>query len=336
MYFDHSTVFYERFLNTVAYIVVYFVMAPNGPLLGISDSLLDRYVPEKPNIGMDGLYRNSEMTLVLMDPYCSDQHRVSAPHFQFIGGLGAHDPDPLPKDLKKFMDSAKDGVIVFTLGSGLKRLPKAMLDKVIPVFQELKLKVIMRHDGEMPKLIPKNVLIQKWLPQNDLLGHPNTKLFITHAGNNGQLEGIYHGIPMLQLPHVGDQYYNAHRAVRKNYGLTLDPHEFTSQEFNDTIHELLNNPLYSSSIKKCSSILHSLDSAKVKAAFWVEHLLKFGGSHLKPYYIDMPLWKYFMFDVLAAFLVIDILVVFVFYRCVRCCCCRKKVPKPGKKKNKKE
>ena len=134
------------------------------------------------------------------------------------------------------MDSAKDGVIVFTLGSGLKRLPKAMLDKVVPVFQELKKKVVMRHDGEIPKTIPKNVLIQKWLPQNNLLGHPNTKLFITHAGNNGQLEGIYHGIPMLQLPHLGDQFYNANKAVRKNYGLTLNPHEFTTQEFNNTIH----------------------------------------------------------------------------------------------------
>jgi UDP:flavonoid glycosyltransferase YjiC (YdhE family) len=36
----------------------------------------------------------------------------------------------------------------------------------------------------------ENVLFLPWLPQNDLLGHPKTKLFITHCGKNGIFEAL--------------------------------------------------------------------------------------------------------------------------------------------------
>ena len=53
----------------------------------------------------------------------------------------------------------------------------------IDTFKELKdIPIIWKWD-DVPDGIPKNVLIQKWLPQNDLLPHPNLKVFVTHGGN---------------------------------------------------------------------------------------------------------------------------------------------------------
>ena len=60
--------------------------------------------------------------------------------------------------------------------------------------------------------VPSNVMLSKWLPQNDLLGHKKTRLFIAHGGNNGQMEGLYHGLPMIVMPFGGDQMYSAWRA----------------------------------------------------------------------------------------------------------------------------
>ena len=65
--------------------------------------------------------------------------------------------------------------------------------------------IIMRFDGILANNIsvPKNARLEKWLPQNDLLEHKNTVLFVTHAGNNGQFQA--HGIPMLSIPVFGNQ-----------------------------------------------------------------------------------------------------------------------------------
>lgn len=51
-------------------------------------------------------------------------------------------------------------------------------------------------------------MIQKWLPQNDILAHPNVKLFITHSGLFGTFEALANGVPLMMIPFFGDQYRN--------------------------------------------------------------------------------------------------------------------------------
>ena len=191
-------------------------------------------------------------------------------------------------------------------------------------FKGLKQRVILRHTGATPANVPQNVLMQSWLPQNDLIAHPNTRLFITHCGNNGQLEGVYHGVPMLMMPLFGDQETNANRGVRRKYGLKMSAHEFTVEEFKGNVLELLNNRVYRDSIQKCSRILHSLPSAQSKAVFWIEHVLEFGGDHLRPYFMEMPLWKFFGLDVLFVCVITgSCLLAGVWWCCVKCCCRRR-------------
>ena len=44
--------------------------------------------------------------------------------------------------------------------------------------------------GKLPQT-PDNVYVFPWLPVNDVLGHRNCKLFITHAGYNSLIETSY-------------------------------------------------------------------------------------------------------------------------------------------------
>lgn len=59
-----------------------------------------------------------------------------------------------------------------------------------------------------PATLGNNTMLVEWLPQNDLLGHPKTKVFVTHGGTNGLYEAIYHGLPVLGIPLIFDQQDN--------------------------------------------------------------------------------------------------------------------------------
>ena len=39
-------------------------------------------------------------------------------------------------------------------------------------------------------------------------------------------------------------------------------------------------------------------NARQTAAFWIEHVLKFGGEHLRPSSMDLTWWQFYCLDVL--------------------------------------
>ena len=45
--------------------------------------------------------------------------------------------------------------------------------------------------------------------KQDILGHPNVKLFITHGGLGSFLESLYHATPLLVMPGFVDQERNS-------------------------------------------------------------------------------------------------------------------------------
>ena len=77
------------------------------------------------------------------------------------------------------------------------------------------------------------------MPQNDLLGHPKTRLFIGHAGLNGMFESIYHGVPMILSPFFGDQFDNARTAREAGFAEALPLKKATAEELVSVIHKVL-------------------------------------------------------------------------------------------------
>ncbi len=55
----------------------------------------------------------------------------------------------------------------------------------------------------------RNIKLIDWAPQNDVLGHPAVKAFLTHAGINSLYEAAYHGKPIVSVPLIVDQPANA-------------------------------------------------------------------------------------------------------------------------------
>ena len=50
---------------------------------------------------------------------------------------------------------------------------------------------------------PANVMTKDFLPQQDVLGHPNLKAFVTHAGYLSFEESLCHKVPIVSLAVLG-------------------------------------------------------------------------------------------------------------------------------------
>ena len=146
--------------------------------------------------------------------------------------------------MKDFLDGATDGAILFSLGSNAKStfLSKEKVSILLKVFSSLKQRVVMKWEADTLEGQPKNVFISKWLPQDDVLAHPNIKLFISHCGLGGVVEAKYHAVPIVGLPLFGDQPGNAAKIQDEGWAVILDIVTIKETILKDAIKEVLNNP----------------------------------------------------------------------------------------------
>lgn len=169
----------------------------------------------------------------------------------------------------------------------------------------------IKHD------VPSNVKCMAWVPQNDILSHSQTRAFVTHGGNNGQIEAIYHGVPVITLPVAIDQAYNGLRAQVKGYGIKLDTARFTSDDLLKALNQVIEEPRYRNNVRRCSEILQSLPSAHDKVFYWVEHILRFGGKHLRPPSLNMTFMKAFNLDIFFAIIALIIVILLIVYYLIK-------------------
>ena len=225
---------------------------------------------------------------------------------------------PLQSDFEDIMKSSENGVILVSFGSITNLLPEFCAKKMMDAFAQLKETVIWKVSINDQNALPKNVHIKSWLPQNDLLAHKKIKLFITHSGNNGQYESVYHGVPMIAFPLFGEQPHNAFRIFNHGYGLSLDIRTFSSEELVAAIREVLSNDTYQQNVKKASAILRDYPmNPRQTAAYWIEHVLKFGSYHLHSKAGHLAWYEYFMVDVLLFTGIICVIVFLLLFALVR-------------------
>ena len=249
-----------------------------------------------------------------------DYSKPTMPNMIDAGGLTVKPvTGQLPAEIARFADGAEKGLIIFSFGSAAYKFPSALTKKFVTTFERLPgYRIIWRFGSDKGTVLPDNVMALEWLPQNELLAHPKTKLFITHCGNNGQFEALYHAVPMIGFPLNGDQPYNARRMEYRGYGIAMDIHEFTSDELLNNVHRVLSNQSYSENIGLASSIWRSsLQRPAERAVWWIEHVTKYGSKHLKSFGSQLNLVQYFSFDVMAFLLTVVGLVAVCLWKTIR-------------------
>ena len=296
-YLDENSGFAERLVNAFTAVI------GNTFVSWVVDykfvHIISNLAPEKPYKWPSELYQESGMIFVQQNPICLDFPRNTMPHYQMIGGSSAQKKTSASNEtMKQFLDFiGQSDFVMMTFGSQIKNIPDDKMKIFLNVFEKMsQFYFVVRHTRHVDKL-PRNVMTNSWLPQSDLMVHPNLKLFITHGGLNGQNEAAYNGVPMLIIAIYGDHWYNGRRARRLGTAEVLNFSDISETSFSDALNLMLSNKSYSQNAIKCKNVLQSLPTAKEISLFWINHVLEFGYDHLQPLTKNMPWWKRVMLDI---------------------------------------
>ncbi|XP_069314168.1 UDP-glucuronosyltransferase 2B4-like isoform X3 [Eulemur rufifrons] len=247
-----------------------------------------------------------------------DFPRPFLPNFHFIGGHHCKPAKPLPKEMEDFVQSSgENGVVVFSLGSMISNMTEERANVIAAALAQIPQKVLWRFDGKKPDTLGPNTQLYKWLPQNDLLGHPKTKAFITHAGANGVYEAIYHGVPMVGIPLFADQSHNIARMKAKGAAVRVDFNTLSSTDLLNALKTVINDPMYKNNAMKLSRIHHDQPMKPLdRAIFWIEFVMRHkGAKHLRVAAHDLTWFQYHSLDVIGFLLACVATAIFIFTKC---------------------
>ncbi|XP_017372057.1 UDP-glucuronosyltransferase 2B7 [Cebus imitator] len=254
------------------------------------------------------------------------------PNIVYVGGLHCKPAKPLPREMEEFVQSSgENGIVVFSLGSMVSTMTEERANVIASALAKIPQKVLWRFDGNKPDALGPNTRLYKWIPQNDLLGHPKTRAFITHGGANGIYEAIYHGIPMVGLPLFADQPDNIAHMMAKGAAVRVDFNTMSSTDLLNALKTVINDPLYKENVMKLSKIQHDQPVKPLdQAVFWIEFVMRHkGATHLRVAAHDLTWFQYHSLDVIGFLLASVATMIFIITKC--CLFCFWKFARTGKK-----
>ena len=145
----------------------------------------------------------------------------------------------------------------------LQAVPHSTISSLMRVFSQLPQRVIIKLDSEHWRhAAPSNVLVLSWLPQQAVLAHNNTRLFITHCGMHGVLESVHYAVPMVGMPVFIDQGDVLKRIQEAEIGVGVSK-DVSEDDLYSAILEVRDNPRYKQNIDRLSTVFR--DKRKVQS-----------------------------------------------------------------------
>ncbi|XP_033229945.1 UDP-glucuronosyltransferase 2B15-like isoform X1 [Belonocnema kinseyi] len=319
--------FIERTVNTA--ILNYLKFLYDTAFLWSTQRIVeDAFGPGVPPLGeigkkSSGLLTNTHFSLFGARPLI--------PNVIEVGGLHIRDVKPLPDDINKFLNEASEGVLLFSWGSMVKAssLPKEKLSKILRVIASIPRKVIWKWEvSEIPER-PKNLMIVEWLPQFDIMNHPNVKAYLSHGGLLGLSEGVYVGIPMVIVPMYGDQFHNAAAAAARGAAVIVRYDELDEITLKSALDKVFNDTRYQENARALSRAYRDRPASPLETAVWWSEFIARGNGrpYLRSEGADLPWYQYYLLDVFLFLTVILLTAFYATYRLMKfllfLCCFRK-------------
>ncbi|XP_048419119.1 UDP-glucuronosyltransferase 2A1-like [Stegostoma tigrinum] len=275
----------------------------------IYNDLCHRYLG--PDTDIETVLLRADVLLMRVD-FIFEFPRPTMPNIVYIGGFQCKPSKPLPLEFEEFVQSSGDhGIIVMSLGTIVSSLPMHITMQIAEAFAQVPQKVIWRHDGTIPPNIGNNTLLAKWIPQNDLLGHPKTRVFVAHGGTNGVYEAIYHGVPVVGMPLIFDQFDNLLRLEIRGAAKVINVATMRSTDLLQALNEVIHNTSYRENMQKLSALHRDQPETPMeRAIFWIEYVARHkGAAHLRSESYRLPWYVYYCVDVMIFLLSLFLIVI---------------------------
>ncbi|XRQ09190.1 glycosyltransferase [Actinomadura welshii] len=207
---------------------------------------------------------------------------------RMVGAMVPPVPEPVPggDDVEDWLD-ARPSVVYMGFGT-ITRLTREEVAALVEVARRLEKRghhVLWKLPEEQRHLLPPaaelsdNLRIESWVPsQYNVLGHPNVKVFFTHAGSNGFHEGLYFGKPQVARPLWADCYDEAVRGEDHGVSLTLDaPRTIDPHDATDKLLRVLEEPSFRERAERIGLIQRTAGGRKAAADLLLDLLPKPAG-----------------------------------------------------------
>jgi UDP:flavonoid glycosyltransferase YjiC (YdhE family) len=103
---------------------------------------------------------------------------------------------------------------------------------------------------------PANVHIEPYIPQSLLL--PFCDLMVMHGGSNSVLAALDIGLPMVVVPLIADQFFNANVAQSLRLGQVVQRGQLTTASIRAAVEGVLHNPAYRQNVERLQAEMHAL------------------------------------------------------------------------------
>ncbi|CAH1794327.1 unnamed protein product [Owenia fusiformis] len=280
------------------------------------------------NVTVDISEQNIQSTALILsnDHFAFDYPRPLLPNHIYIGGLYYSPPKSLPDHMEALMqNSGEKGVIIVAFGSTQHQMLNIKLIEIMAeVFAALPQTVIWKYSGASLKRLGENTHVFSWIPQNDLVGHQKTKLFVTHCGVSSTYESLLHGVPVVAIPIGVDQFHHALQLTnRAKTGVQIKK-DFTNEELKSSITSVLGNDTYLKNAKYVSELMHDNPiPPKDTLLYWIDYVARHkGADHLKSKGMNqLNILQYFLLDIVGfIILVMFSFLSLIFFFCKLCIC----------------
>ncbi|XP_053629391.2 UDP-glucosyltransferase 2 isoform X1 [Cherax quadricarinatus] len=324
MDFKHPMTFMERTISTLSDIawdaMFYYYISPATESECRRRGLCPDDMPSLWEIG-------SNTSLVLINSIQAVDYpaRPVVPAVVHCGGIHLRPAQPLSQDLEDWVQDAGDaGFIFFSLGSAVtpSSMPEEYRTILVQVFASLKQRVLWKWDKDTMDDLPPNVRLGKWLPQQDILGDPRLRLFITHGGLLSTLESMYHGVAVLGMPVFADQHSNMNMVQRNGWGKVLLWEQLSFDNLKNMINIILNDESMRAEVARRSKVMKDRpqDPAEV-ALYWTKYVIRHKGApHLRCPASTMTWYQLYNVDVWASVTVLVIILSYISLRLVVSLC----------------